>query len=220
MSKKKSSANQKDTVVRGMRRALRPLDCPFFCSIVDILKSGYDIGEIVTAVEAMGYFTWDSYGRFVHIPPTGGDDESISTRGQLLDELAESYRFHFDFRQYDPAEKVEHNKSVDYRPGKILFLSGWPSEKLPDFESLQENWDARNAGTEPPPRPPTGEMAPQSGVMKLLKGLVVLNYGEDILDDLRKGRSNRLTEVFNDLEQKGLDLSRRTIARYLKDLPD
>ncbi|MCB1923591.1 MAG: hypothetical protein KDJ27_07555 [Gammaproteobacteria bacterium] len=64
------------------------------------------------------------------------------------------------------------------------------------------------------------EVAQQSSVYRMLKAMVVLNYGEDVLDDLKQARSKRLAEIGKELEAKGYFFDSKTLRKHLKNLPD
>jgi hypothetical protein len=64
------------------------------------------------------------------------------------------------------------------------------------------------------------EIASQSSVFNLLKGLIHLYYEPAIFEDLKKPRSKRLTEIQVDLENKGYKFDAKTLRKYLKNLPD
>jgi hypothetical protein len=63
-------------------------------------------------------------------------------------------------------------------------------------------------------------IAPQSGVYRLLKAMVDLNYGKEMLEDLQQARSKRLSEIKADLEAKGYSFDDTTLRKHLKNLPD
>jgi hypothetical protein len=82
---------------------------------------------------------------------------------------------------------------------------------LPDFEGLLKEAGQLNV--------PQKEPVPQSDSGRLMKGLVVLNYGESMIDDLRKGKSDKLSLIKRHLQLKGFAFDDKTLRKYLKHLP-
>ncbi|MES9922489.1 MAG: hypothetical protein ABW152_00230 [Candidatus Thiodiazotropha endolucinida] len=63
-------------------------------------------------------------------------------------------------------------------------------------------------------------LAPQSDVFRLLKGIVHVCYGDEILSELKQPKSKRISEISADLELKGYKFDPKTLRKYLKNLPD
>jgi hypothetical protein len=188
-----------------------------FTSISDLLVKGTSVGAIATAIERKGVYTWDRFGRWISAKEENGDADEIETKTFILANLSDCY-----------ATLVR----TGYMPGllgsgwpetqqcKALRYFGWSSAKLPDFERLYEEFLNEHHGSVNVPQRCDLEPAPQASIYQLLKGLVVVNYGEDILEDLNRQRSVRLSEIRNDLQKKGFIFDDGTLRRYLKHLPD
>ncbi len=56
----------------------------------------------------------------------------------------------------------------------------------------------------------------RSDALRLIQGLVVLNFGQDILQDLVKQRSTSITDIQKELELKGYSFDAKTLRKYIK----
>jgi len=182
-----------------------------FVFVGDLLRKGTAVDAIATAVEIKGVYTWDRFGRFGEAADGNKDDPS--SKEYLLCSLADYYELSMKPQRTD-YDSMHLEWMVD-DPESSLFHFGWWPEDLPKFDNLLKETGQIN----PPPRPKR-EPARQSATARLIKGLVVLNYGKSMIEDLNKEKSKRLSEIKRDLELKGFAFDEKTLRQYLKNIPD
>ena len=188
-----------------------------FTSISDLLVKGTPVGAIATGIEREGVYTWDRFGRWIRAKEDDSDADEMETKTFILKMLSDCYKTLV---------------ITGYMPGllgpgwpetpecRALMYFGWSSAKLPDFDRLYEKFLEEHHGSVNVPQRRNSEPPAQAAVFRLLKGLVVLNYSQEILADLRQPRSKRLSEIRTDLAAKGFQFDDQTLRKYLKDLPD
>lgn len=198
-----------------MRRELESgtADEPFR-SIYDLASPKVSAAAIATAIDVVGVYTWDEFGRYLKAKDGNDPDDPLS-KAFVLQHLA---------GYHDACCQPELSASEGWLQWMIedethpLRQFGWLESAVPDFKALYADFLTAQHGKAVAPQKPAP--APQSKVLLLLKGFVVLNYGADIVQDLNKPRSTRLSDIKEDLEQKGFAFDEKTLRRYLKDLPD
>lgn len=125
-----------------------------------LLKRGIPVATLATAVEKAGVFGWDRYKRFGELDESG--------KKKALDLLAKQADWETDPLSRtadDPRSPLERSRDdVDGPFGHY----GWPSGKVPDFESLNQTY------LEEQNRKPTKakRKAPDEFVAALIKLLV------------------------------------------------
>jgi hypothetical protein len=122
-----------------------------FTCVADFIQDGVHRGDIVTAIETDGFFTWDRYGRYIHVPASGGDDERKALRTKLLDQLAELWG-DCDLEPGPEERDVYHFTRSDL--GNLIYRCGWMSGEEPDFQKCAEQWNDREFASKTAPSEP------------------------------------------------------------------
>lgn len=174
-----------------------------FYDIVKLVELGYSIPGIATAIEAKGFYTWDRFGRFLKVPPSNKADEFNEVRESVLDALAEGIR----------DDEIDVDYYADMFGKMPLGLSGWYESQLPNFDELMTNWNKDNAGNLSVNKPL--KVAPQSKIFYVVKGLLKLLYGEDVIDDLNSGNSKLGSEIITDLQLKDAGVDVKNLKSYI-----
>lgn len=108
-----------------------------FVSIGEILEYHKDrpqmasIATLATAIEQVGIYAWDRYGRFKHF---SGESEYASKALELL-ALVHAYESdtspHDDYEDRHPLDEAS-----DWQEDNPYLRYGWAKEVLPDFEAI------------------------------------------------------------------------------------
>lgn len=207
-----------------MRRQIDDENSEDFVFVADLVYGSATVGSVVTAVETVGYYSWDRFGRYVCIPPDTIDGSLIEARVRLLEELSVMHMLGTgqqspgnDLPWDCPEGKVgEQIEPIPWYLQGCIWRSGWPQNACPDFKALAEGWNERQSGN--PEAPLSKVPAPQSKLPEFVKGLLILNYGLDVLKDFNQNNSSVSTQISEDLDLKGVKISAKSISRYLKDL--
>ena len=176
-----------------------------FKSIAELAFSDQPVGRLATAIEKNGFYTWDKFGRYIHVPPVGEENLYSDIRDEVLKELAKGYK--------DDEEDSDYFYEMMKAPTR-LNRSGWTQSTLPGFEELQAKWNNEYIGTTKAPALP--EPAVQHKVWDVFKGLLKLTYGDDVIDDLMSGYSKMAKEVCDDLATKNVNIVPSTLKGYLE----
>lgn len=179
-----------------------------FRSVAELAFSKESVGKLATAIEETGFYTWDRYGRYIFVPPVKANEAAIHSdrRNELLNKLAEGYK------------GIEEDSDFFYeqmqRP-TILSLSGWTESNLPKFEKVQEEWNHKNLGLAK--IPVLSEPKGATKVWDLVAGLLLMVFGKEILDDLRKPHSFKTIAVCEKIKNEGgVTITPTTLKSYLK----
>ena len=97
----------------------------------------------------------------------------------------------------------------DDEPGSLQGF-GWCLKELPEFEVIWQKATKTDQLTE------DKDPAPQSKVYELIKGLLVLHFGKEILSKLEKERSEDVERVRQALACKGYNFDAKTLRKYIK----
>jgi hypothetical protein len=120
-------------------------------------QHGASIGDLATAIESSGIWTWDRYGRFKRF------DRDAPQVKQALDRLALAYE-----RNHDPTyDEHPGDNDPEHDP---LFLCGWPADELPKLEQAQ--LVVRNA-----PRRPQAVAREENATLRLVEAMRRLCLG-------------------------------------------
>ncbi|MDV6341125.1 hypothetical protein R2103_05000 [Nitrosomonas sp. Is24] len=188
-----------------------------FTSIAQLcLDSQYSIAEIASAIELVGFYTWDKLGRFIYVLPKEKiQDDFRKLYEDLLEHLSEVIRggYEFDEDYFQKSSQGLEN----------LKRCGWPSLNLPDFGEQRIKWNEKYLGknikafslqsvTEQEP-------ATQSKVWDLVAGLIKLSFEDEfpnIIDDLTSGHSKHLNTVCAKLlTEANVSITTKTLKNYL-----
>ncbi|CAK0760416.1 hypothetical protein CCP4SC76_3290006 [Gammaproteobacteria bacterium] len=60
----------------------------------------------------------------------------------------------------------------------------------------------------------------EPALLEIMKALITVAYGDDMVPDLKSTKATRFNEILSDLQGKGLTISDRTLRGYIKRLPD
>ncbi|MBF0255901.1 MAG: hypothetical protein HQL47_05445 [Gammaproteobacteria bacterium] len=181
---------------------------PPFVFVLEIIEHRLaSIGEVATAIEQAGFYSWDRFGRFIYITASSDDADAKERYRQTLDDLA----------QYSINEALAWSEEPCEGPTipAGLTLTGWPVDKLPDFISLETDRLQRETGRANPPPNPKGP-APQSSYREILRGLVLIHWPE-AKEELGKPRTELVGKIHQALQRQGIDVSTKTLRAYLKD---
>jgi hypothetical protein len=169
-----------------------------------------DLGAVASAIELEGIYTWDKYGRFHHAKPdTDGANEALKT-------LAE-YQNTLDEAKYDGSQEA----ALDYYwevEGSPLERFLWPKDKHPDFKASQKQWNEKNlgAGIEPAPSPEISPAPQAKGLNKIMRGLIIKAFGEDIFIELAKSKRSDKTQVIaSSLSGEAITVSRDDVNKWI-----
>jgi hypothetical protein len=173
-----------------------------FCPIAKLLLEGYPIGECATAIEEKGCYTYDSYGRFMRIH-SQSDENKKKLKNKILNELSGLYE------KYESDTEALENAIFS---STLLNNSGWISDKLPDFKTLQTEWNKKNSEREKPPE--KSDPAPQTKVWDVLLALFKLKYGDDVTESSQLNK--KMTKIISELSSKGISITDKTIKSYIK----
>lgn len=176
-----------------------------FISIAELGFTDQSTRKLATAVEMVGFYTWDRFGRYIFVPATG--EIHKDKRDRVLNDLVNGYK------------GIEEDSDYFYDQLQIptnLSLSGWTKSKLPDFQALQIEWNKKHAAgiTESPKHselPPT-----QSKIYDALEGLIRLQFNDDFLEGLKQGSSDQILNLKTKLETVGVNIDAKTLNKYFK----
>jgi hypothetical protein len=96
-----------------------------FLSLKHCLDLGHSVGVLATAIETVGIFTWDRYGRFMAF------DKTSVEAADALDVLAR-------FLAFLESPWDDDEPDLD-DPDSVLSLCGWPRHQLPDLAEDQSS---------------------------------------------------------------------------------
>ena len=186
-----------------------------FVSVARLLLDGISVGVIAAAIEKDVY-TWDRFGRFDEA--TKGNSDDVASQKYALDRLAEYHQEHerisFSPTDDEAAHHLDQWVNDNEHP---LWRFGWIAKSCPDFETLQSKYRLENTS-----KPSKLEKDPPShaSIYKLLKGLVHIAFGPEVVKDLARPKSSKLSIIDKKLYAKGYKISKNTLRKYLKHLPD
>lgn len=152
-------------------------------------------GALATAIEQVGIWGWDRYGRFMHFPH-GGDKAQ-----EALDMIAEEYKEQTE-NQWYPVEAEPDDESLFFDHPAYAF--GWAKAVLPEFTI---NPDA-------PKNPVARKGAETRTVPSLHKIIAALSYGLNF--DISEGNKTRVSTVQDYLGQLSCPLDNNTVREHLK----
>lgn len=207
-----------------MRRQIDDEISEDFVFVLDLVHGDTSVGSVVTAVQTVGYYSWDRFGRYVHIPSDTQDASLIKAREQLLEELSIMYmlqsgqqpRENDASREGPDAAVRDACEPIPWYLRDRIRRSGWPKDACPDFEALAAGWNERQSGKTEAPL--SKVPAPQSKLLEFVKGLLMLNYGIDVLAEFNKNNWSMSKKISEELHFKGIEISYKSIIRYLQDL--
>ena len=177
-----------------------------------LISHGVKVADIATAIEKVGFYTWDRYGRFMHIKPSLDGSPCSPKCEEILEKLAFLHEKNIAARR-----KVgEQGRELLRETGHDLFWAGWRKGELPDFASLRREWHQAHAGTDDvPDQPRRSEPASQSKSYDVVKGLLMLKYGDDVIDDLTRSRSMKAKPICDALASKEIKVSPKKLKEYV-----
>ena len=71
-----------------------------FISVWDLVTDDRSTSKLATAIETVGFYTWDRFGRYIHISFETKEDAHIAIRNELLNELAGGYKGNEEDQEY------------------------------------------------------------------------------------------------------------------------
>lgn len=196
------------------------LDSNSFYELEDLIRDGLaSLQEAATAIQEVGIHAFDSCGRYLVLQP---DDNTphlgVSVEAALekvSDRMREECNKIVNQDTSDPREDREHWRLKAELP--LAQVYGWRVGDLPDFKTIYENWCARVSGSKLL-EPPNTRVHPnaEASARRVLRGLVIITYGEDAAKTLDDGQSPLISEIQTDLETKGINFDAKTLRRWLK----
>ena len=102
-----------------------------FISLAELVITDQPIGRLATAIEVVGFYTWDRFRRFTLVTQESTSEEHNNLFKWVLDALAKGVKEdEIDFDYYN---------EMSFGP-TILNLCGWTKSTIPDFEKLNKEW--------------------------------------------------------------------------------
>ncbi len=172
-------------------------DKPRFCGIHELLVDRFSVPEVATAVEEVGFYTWDPYGRFLRVSLKDLNPYKEFTLNALKEALQQWRQEAIEARINDGHDEGD----LIYSDDCVLHHCGWPSNDLPDFREVYQRWHLREIGhgditdmAEPAP-------GKQSKVWGLVRVLLIKAYGDKVVKDLGEAYSQHAQSICNDLKK-------------------
>jgi hypothetical protein len=108
-----------------------------FKSIAELAIIEVPINKLATAIEMVGFYTWDRFGRYTHVIPADSDAQNKRLLSVVLDALAKGFK----------GDEIDSDYFDKMRFGPtILNLSGWTESTIPNFDKLGEQWNQQHLG--------------------------------------------------------------------------
>lgn len=198
---------------------LNDQDPNVFYPVEDLILEGFITHqEAASAIEIVGIQAYDNYGRFVILNPNKESKTnyvSIEKALATIDEnlRGECNRIHNSQPDIDPRTTNEYWRLQAELP--LVSVYGWMIKDLPDFKALYKQWCQQETGLNPEELP-NNTVPAQSAAKKLIRGLVVLCYGNDEAEKLDLDRSPLPNKIKRELELKGFSFDEKTLRKWLK----
>lgn len=198
--------------------ALKELDQDLFYSLGELLNERLiSYQEAASAIELAGIQAYDSFGRFVVLTPSKATTNyGVSIEGAL--NVVDGFVRKLCTQIYNNERPEPEELTDDYWRRQELppvQTYGWIIKDLPDFKTLYEQWSKQESGYNLKDLPKS-LFAPQASILKLIRGLVVLNYGDNAAKDLDQERSPLIKQIREELQLKGYSFDDKTLRKYLK----
>jgi len=175
-----------------------------FWSIAELGATAISVAQLATAIEQNGIYTWDRFGRFLLIGPDNKDTQLAQLKEQILKELSLGWKQDEQDLQYF-SDKIHDT---------LLSDCGWFDSKLPDFDKIFAIWGQKNAGINE--QPEKSVIASQSKIYDVLRGLIILKFGQNVLNDLESEHSMKASYVVNKLStDASVNITSKTLKTYL-----
>ena len=128
-----------------------------YIQMYDLLRSrGISPGTLATAIEKVGIYGWDRYGRFKHF--AHDSPWAVPAFNALAGQA-----------QHDDPASME---PIDHDDGTGVYCRyGWPADKLPDFAAIE-------AGAPPAPERPGVNAKSENSTLAIVGGLLEFIKGE------------------------------------------
>jgi len=173
-----------------------------FRSILSLLEEGYTVEALSTVIENGDIGVWDRFGRFVL-----AQDE----RAEILDALADLQLSIYQGRDIDEPGPLYYYPYDDMSLPFNRF--GWSSENLPDIEKIFEEWTKQNSFGGVTSR---SRLRPNSAACKLIDALTILQFGEPVLETLKKPGANGIGMLRSKISKTGIDISEKSLSRIYR----
>ena len=159
-----------------------------FVTLAQILERGVTPVQAAIALTSIPFLGRDRFGRMMAVSPHDDRPEATSLRESVLHALDEDdypgplgsstedllgevpgiYLGDSDWVQEYLDDLLPKLRQED------LSRAGWPKDKLPDFENLEADWNAKAMNTDIAKSTKAEAPAPQGKHLELIKALVVL----------------------------------------------
>ncbi len=178
-----------------------------FNSLAHLAIHSVTVDRLASAIELEGFYTWDRFNRFIHIPSNDNDEDNdySDIRKTVLDALAEGIIA-------DENDNDDFHITTEHLT--ILEQCGWYESKLPEFEKTQEDWNQKYAGIKVVPE--RKEPANQSKIWTVLEGVLRLKYSEEVIAELKNPHTDKASMICKQLGTKGVKIDPKTLKLYLQ----